>query len=143
LGFLYHFPLFWVENLAGRCFCPNLSGFFNVLGEANRMTDILETVEPFFLSGKETRHVLGDMCETTYWDWVQRGLIPVVYIGRKAVSPYPPIKALREKILAGELASPKKAFKDHEAAIAKSIASRRLSPPERRQRRMHRAGRSP
>jgi hypothetical protein len=96
------------------------------------MTDAQETVEPFFLPREETKHVLGGICETTYWDYVKRGLLPVVHIGRKVVNPYPAVKALAARMAAGELAA-RRGLPDH--ATAKSVESRRRNPPKRRQRR--------
>jgi len=93
-------------------------------------------IEPFFLPREQTKHVLGDMGETTYWDYVNQGLLPVVYAGRKVLNPYPAVKALAARIAAGELAAPR-GLPDH--ATAKSIASRRLNPPKRRKRRSRRA----
>jgi hypothetical protein len=99
------------------------------------MIDTRETVEPFFLPREQTKHVLGDMSETTYWDYVKRGLLPVVYVGRKVLNPYPAVKALAARIGAGELAAPRSL---PERATANSIESRRRNPPKR-QRRTRRA----
>jgi len=96
------------------------------------MTNVQETVEPFFIPRVETKHALGDICETTYWDYVKRGLLPVAYIGRKVVNPYPAVKALAARIAAGELAAPR-GLPDR--ATAKSVESRRLNPPKRRRQR--------
>jgi hypothetical protein len=81
-------------------------------------------VEPLFVSQKGARRSLGEASETAFWDWVKRGLIPVVYCGRKALVPYPAVKELARRIEAGELAPARSAFSDHAAAIAKSVASR-------------------
>jgi hypothetical protein len=82
-------------------------------------------VEPLLMSQRRTRQSLGDASETAFWEWVKRGLIPVVYCGRKALVPYPAVKELARRIEAGELAPARSAFSDHGAAIAKSVASRR------------------
>jgi hypothetical protein len=83
------------------------------------------TVEPFFVSSKCTRTVLGGAGETKLWEFVKRGFLHPVYSGRKALFAYAEVKALAKRIEAGELAPAHKAFRNHPAAIANSIASRR------------------
>jgi hypothetical protein len=101
------------------------------------MTDVYPgtpPVEPSFLTVKNTRHALGDVCETVFWKLVKRKLLPVVHVGRKALVPYPAVKELAKRIEAGELAGPK-GFKNHETAITNSIASRRRKARREKRRR--------
>jgi hypothetical protein len=77
------------------------------------------------LSTKETRRALADIGETMLWDLVKRGLLRPSYMGRKAVFPAAEVRNLARRIEAGELAPARGGFKNHEAAIANSIATRR------------------
>jgi hypothetical protein len=81
--------------------------------------------EPLFLTVKDARRALGNVCETSFWDMVKRGVFTISYCGRKALVQYSEVKALARRIEAGELAPAHKGFRNHSAAIAKSIASRR------------------
>ncbi len=92
--------------------------------------DLPAAAETFFLGSRDTRRVLGGAGETTLWDnWVKRGYLHPVYSGRKALFDYAEVKAFAKRIAAGELAPQRKAFADHPAAIANSIASRRRKAP--------------
>jgi hypothetical protein len=82
-------------------------------------------LEPLFLDIRETRIALGNMGKTSFWALVRTGVIPLDYIGKKGVVSYPAVKEVGAKIRNGALASGRKAFKDHELAIDRSIASRR------------------
>jgi hypothetical protein len=81
--------------------------------------------EPLFLAVKDARRALGNVCETSFWDMVKRGVFTISYCGRKALVQYSEVKALARRIEAGELAPAHKGFRNHSAAIANSIASRR------------------
>lgn len=81
-------------------------------------------IEPLLVAPKFARNLLG-IGETTFWEWVKRGLIPLASYGRKRLVPYPALKDLARRIVAGEIAPARKGFSAHKDAIAKSIASRR------------------
>lgn len=83
------------------------------------------TVEPLFVTTQRARKLLGELGETTFWNLVSRKLIRLVSYGRKRLVPYPEIKELARRIEAGELATGRKGFGNHEKAIANSIASRK------------------
>jgi hypothetical protein len=82
-------------------------------------------LEPLFLDIRETRKSLGNMGETSFWALVRAGVIPLDHIGKKGLVPYPAVKEVGAMIRNGALAPDRKAFKNHELAISKSIASRR------------------
>jgi hypothetical protein len=91
----------------------------------NTSGDQSSVFEPLFVSTKSTRRTLGDIGETTLWDFVKRGLLHPHYSGRKALFAYAEVKELGRRIQAGELALARKGFTNHRAAITNSIASRR------------------
>jgi hypothetical protein len=82
------------------------------------------TIEPLLVAPKFARNSLG-IGETTFWELVKRGLIPLASYGRKRLVPYPALKELARRIEAGEIAPARQGFSAHKDAIAKSIASRR------------------
>src|SRR5262249_32008404 len=86
--------------------------------------DIPKTIEPLLVAPKFARNSLG-IGETTFWEWVKRGLIPLASYGRKRFVPYPALKDLARRIEAGEIGLARKGFSAHTDTIAKSIASRR------------------
>jgi hypothetical protein len=82
-------------------------------------------VDPLLVPLRVARQALGNASETTFREWVDQELINIVYCGKKALVPYAAVKELARRIEAGDLAPARSAFRDHDAAIKKSIESRR------------------
>ena len=67
------------------------------------------TIEPLLVAPKFARNSLG-IGETTFWELVKRGLIPLASYGRKRLVPYPALKELARRIEAGEIAPARQGF---------------------------------
>jgi hypothetical protein len=89
---------------------------------------IVPRVAPLFVSTRCARTSLGDASEAVFWGWVKAGHIPLVPCGRKRLVPYAALVEFARRVEAGELATGRKGFSNHEKAIANSIASRRRKP---------------
>jgi hypothetical protein len=83
------------------------------------------TVDPFFLSLPRTRVVLGDAGESLVRKLIEMGFLTRRYCGRKLIFEYTEVKTVAKLIAAGEFAPACKPFRNHQAAIENSIASRR------------------